>query len=280
MMAARNPGDFLNMMVGLQRENVRERMSRRKASTLERLAEEKAPPPDFAAALQLPAGGRVRIIAEMKKASPSAGVIREAFEPLYLARKVVQAGASAVSVLTEERYFMGSLEDLARVAAGVPAPVMRKDFIVDPYQLLEARTAGAAACLLIADMLEFENLESLLRDTRDLSMAALVEVHDRAALDAALEAGARIIGINNRNLKTMKVDRSTTFALKEHIPAGKIVVSESGNRTREDLVHLEEQCVDAVLIGEAVMRAEDVGAKVRELRGEGTAPSGLEPEAG
>jgi indole-3-glycerol phosphate synthase len=279
-MSRTDPGDFLSSMLRLQRDIVRERMSRRRTAILERLAEEKEEPPDFAAALTMPSGGRVNIIAEMKKASPSAGVIREAFEPLYLARRAVQAGAAAISVLTEEKYFQGSLEDLARVAAGVPAPVMRKDFIIDPYQLLEARVSGAAACLLIADMLEFEHLESLLRDTNALAMTALVEVHDEAALDRALEAGASVVGVNNRNLKTLEVDTEMTYRLRERIPGDRVLVSESGHRTRKDLERLEREGVHAVLIGEAIMRAEDVGAAVRELRGDAAAPPGLEPAAG
>lgn len=280
-MTPREVPGFLGEMARLQREEIRRRMKARRTSTLEMVALDREPPPDFAAALRMPSGGRVRIIAEMKKASPSAGIIREAFEPLYLARQVVQAGASAVSVLTEERFFHGSLEDLSRVAAGVPAPVMRKDFIIDTYQLLEARCAGAAACLLIAAMFEPQTLAALLRDTAALSMAALVEVHDRRDLDEALEAGAEIVGVNNRNLRTLTVDTSTTFALREFVPEGRLIVSESGHRTRADLVRLEEAGVDAVLVGEAIMRAENAGAKVRELLGvELKGPLGLGPGAG
>jgi indole-3-glycerol phosphate synthase len=260
--------DFLKRMRPLKEEEVRLRRAGRPSSTLERLAEEREAPPDFAAALSLPNGGRVRLIAEMKKASPSAGVIREAFEPLHLARNVVRAGASAVSVLTEEKFFQGSLQDLARVAAGVPAPVMRKDFIVDTYQLLEARVAGAAACLLIVAMLSPSELASLMKDAAGLGMAVLVETHDREDLEIALAAEAKIIGINNRNLKTMDVDTATTLELKGDIPGDRIVVSESGHRTAADLRLLEEAGVDAVLIGEAIMRADDVGEKVRELLGE------------
>jgi indole-3-glycerol phosphate synthase len=236
----------------LKEEEVRLRLANRPSSSLERLAMEKEAPPDFAAALRLPSGGKVRLIAEMT---------------LYLARRVVQEGASAVSVLTEEEFFQGSLQDLARVAGGVPAPVMRKDFIIDTYQLLEARVAGAAACLLIVAMLTPVKLERLLRDACDLGLAALVEIHDRAELETALAAGAEIIGINNRNLKTLEVDTATTMELKEDVPTGRIVVSESGHRTRSDLQALEGGGVDAVLIGEAIMRADDVGVKVRELLG-------------
>jgi indole-3-glycerol phosphate synthase len=261
--------DFLERMRTLKEEEVRLRLAGRSAARLEKLAAGKEAPPDFAAALQLPSGGKVRLIAEMKMASPSAGVIREGFEPLYLARKVVQAGASAVSVLTEEKFFQGSLQDLARVAAGVPAPVMRKDFIVDTYQLLEARVAGAAACLLIVAMVSPAELRRLMKDTADLGMAALVETHDRRDVEIALEADAHIIGINNRNLKTLRVDTGTTLELKELMPGDRVIVSESGHRSRADLRVLEEAGIHAVLIGEGIMRADDVGEKVRELLGEG-----------
>lgn len=272
---------FLEDMKKRQEAEVRRRISLHRPAVLERVAAEKEAPPDFAAALRMPSRGRVRLIVEMKKASPSAGVIREGFEPLYLARRAVQAGASAISVLTEEEFFQGSLQDLSRVAAGVPAPVMRKDFIVDTYQLLEARVAGAAACLLIAAMLTPPQLRRLMKDAADLSMDTLVETHDRYDLDSALEAEAGIIGINNRDLKTLKVDRATTLELKAFVPDDRIVVSESGHRTRADLVGLEEAGVEAVLIGEAIMRAEDVGAKVRELLGEtGKGPAGLGPGSG
>jgi indole-3-glycerol phosphate synthase len=280
-MTARTLTGFLEQMRRRQEELVRRRLSSRSAASMEKVALNKEAPPDFAAALAMPSRGRVRLIVEMKKASPSAGVIREGFEPLYLARRAVQAGASAISVLTEEEFFQGSLQDLSRVAAGVPAPVMRKDFIVDTYQLLEARAAGAAACLLIAAMLEPPQLRRLMKDAADLGMDTLVETHDRHDIDSALEAEAGIIGINNRDLKTLKVDRGTTLELKAFVPDDRIVVSESGHRTRADLVALEGAGVEAVLIGEAIMRAEDVGAKVRELLGEaGEGPSGLGPGSG
>ena len=178
-----------------------------------------------------------------------------------------------------ERLISGvSLQDLARVAAGVPAPVMRKDFIVDTYQLLEARVAGAAACLLIVAMISSSELARLMKDAAELGMAVLVETHDRNDLETALAAGAKIVGINNRNLKTLEVDTATTLDLMKHIPDDRVVVSESGHRTVSDLRTLEEAKVDAVLIGEAIMRADDVGEKVRELLGEGRDRHPLSPE--
>ncbi len=262
-MNQRSLADFLEEMARRKREEVRARIGNRSLASMEKLVADRDPPPDFAAALAMPSGGRIRLIAEMN-----------------LARRVVQAGASAVSVLTEEEFFQGSLQDLSRVAAGVPAPVMRKDFIVDTYQLLEARVAGAAACLLIAAMLSRDALQRLMKDAADLGMAALVETHDRGELEDALEADAAIIGINNRNLKTLQVDRRTTFELMKHVPEGKIIVCESGQRSRADLAELEEAGVHAVLIGEAIMRSEDVGLKVRELLGGNGPSAGLGPSTG
>jgi indole-3-glycerol phosphate synthase len=181
-------------------------------------------------------------------------------------------GAAAISVLTEERSFGGSLDDLARVAPGVPVPVLRKDFLVDPYQLLEARAYGASAALLIVALLSDAELAALLREAAGLGLAALVEVHDRPELERALAAGAGIVGINNRNLKTLQVDTETTFALRPLVPPGTIVVSESGQRTRADLERLAAAGVDAALIGEAIMRAGDVEGKVRELLGTAVNP--------
>ena len=250
----------------LQEERVREARARRSTAALEALAGKRPAPKDFAGALRRRDGGPVRLIAEVKKASPSAGSIREG-DPLFFARAMAGGGAAAISVLTEERYFKGSLDDLARIAAGVPVPVMRKDFLVDPYQLLEARAAGASAALLIVAMLSDAELATMLREAAALGLAALVEVHDRPELERALAAGAGIVGINNRNLQTLKVDTETTYALRALVPAGTIVVSESGQRTRADLDRLAAAGVDAVLIGEAIMRAEDVEGKVRELLG-------------
>jgi indole-3-glycerol phosphate synthase len=257
---------LLARMRPLQEQRVREARARRSAAALEAVAGTRPAPRDCAAALRRGATGPVRLIAEVKKASPSAGPIREG-DPLFFARAMAGGGAAAISVLTEERYFGGSLDDLARVAAGVPVPVMRKDFLLDPYQLLEARAAGASAALLIVAMLSDAELGLMLGEAAALGLGALVEVHDAPELERALAAGAAIVGINNRNLRTLKVDTETTFALRALVPAGTVVVSESGQRTRSDLERLAAAGVDAVLIGEAIMRADDVEGKVRELLG-------------
>lgn len=258
--------NFLARMRPLQQERVRESRARRSTAALEALIGKRSAPKDFAAALQRPAGGQVRLIAEVKKASPSAGSIRDG-DPLFFARAMAGGGAAAISVLTEESFFRGTLADLSRIAAGVPVPVLRKDFLVDPYQLIEARAAGAAAALLIVAMLSDVELATMLREAAALGLAALVEVHDRPELERALAAGARIIGINNRNLRTLKVDTETTYALRALVPPSTLVVSESGQRTRADLDRLAGAGIDAVLVGEAIMRAADVERKVRELLG-------------
>ncbi|HEY6000006.1 MAG TPA: indole-3-glycerol phosphate synthase TrpC [bacterium] len=260
------PTSFLTKMRPLQEQRVREAKARRSTAALAALISRRPAPKDFAAALRRGPGDPVRLIAEVKKASPSAGSIREG-DPLFFARAMAGGGAAAISVLTEERFFGGSRDDLARVAAGVPVPVMRKDFLVDPYQLLEARAAGAAAALLIVAMLTDTELAAMLREAAALGLSALVEVHDGAELQRALAAGAGIVGINNRNLKTLQVDVETTYALRPLVPAGTIVVSESGQRTRADLERLAAAGVDAVLIGEAIMRADNPEAKVHELLG-------------
>lgn len=258
--------NFLARMRPLQQERVRAARERRSVVSLEALAGKRSAPKDFTGALRRSAGAPLRLIAEVKKASPSVGAIREG-DPLFFARAMAGGGAAAISVLTEERYFKGSLDDLARIAAGVPVPVMRKDFLVDPYQLLEARAAGASAALLIVAMLSDAELASMLREAAALGLGTLVEVHDRHELERALAAGAGVVGINNRNLQTLRVDTATTYALRALVPPGTVVVSESGQRTRADLERLAAAGVDAALIGEALMRSEDVEGKVRELLG-------------
>jgi indole-3-glycerol phosphate synthase len=219
---------------------------------------------DFAAALS---GVRIALIAEIKKASPSRGVLRADFEPVRLARQYAEAGASAISVLTDEEHFQGTLEHLRAIREALPdgPPVLRKDFVFDEYQVYEARANGTDALLLITAILEAALMADLLAETQSLGMAALVEVHDEAEVERALKAGGKIIGINNRDLRTFDVDLATTERLRPLIPAGKTVVAESGIFTREDMRRLEVIGVQAALIGEALVTAPDPGAKVREL---------------
>jgi indole-3-glycerol phosphate synthase len=209
----------------------------------------------FAAALQR-GPGKLALIAEIKKASPSAGVIVESFDPLLVARNYAAAGVDAISVLTDEQFFQGHLDYLKVIRSSVPQPLLRKDFILDQVQIMEAAAAGADAILLIVAALEQEQLVALLETATLYQMDALVEVHTLAELDRALETDARIIGINNRNLATFEVDLAVTETLSEEVPEEIILVSESGIRTAEDLARIRACGVDAVLIGEALMRGQ------------------------
>ncbi len=222
-----------------------------------------APAPlDFFAALD---GPDLRIIAEVKKASPSKGVIRADFDPLAMALDYENNGAAAVSVLTEEKFFLGKLDYIRLIKEHVKIPVLRKDFILDELEVYESRAMGADAILLIVAILEQQRLVDLIALAEDLSMTPLVEVHERDELDAAVRAGARLIGINNRNLKTFKTDIKTTGALAPLVPEGHVIISESGINTAEDIRQLRASGVNAFLIGEALAREKDVGKKLREL---------------
>lgn len=214
-------------------------------------------------------GDSIKLVAELKKASPSKGLLCQEFDPVQLARTYEASGAAAVSVLTEQKFFQGSLAYLEQVKRETEKlPVLRKDFIIDRYQLYEARAYGADAVLLIAAALKKTELTSFLKEAAELGLACLVEVHNSTELDTALESGADLIGINNRDLKTFKVDLETTFQLIESIPSDKIVVSESGIKSRRDIESLAQAGVNAVLVGEALVSAADPGLKIKELLGE------------
>ena len=220
---------------------------------------------DFRAALDRP--GEVQILAEIKKASPSAGVLRDDFNPVAIARTYAEHGAAAISVLTDVPYFQGHLSHLSAVRAAVACPLLRKDFLLDRYQLLEARNAGADAVLLIAEVLEGDALPRLLRQTHELGMQALVELYDPDNLPRVIDSGARLIGVNNRDLRTFVTRLEHTLELAPRLPADCCLVSESGIRTRQDILRLQAAGVKAVLIGETLMQAPDIGAKLDELRG-------------
>jgi indole-3-glycerol phosphate synthase len=209
----------------------------------------------------------IRLIAEIKKASPSKGIIREDLNVQRIAWIYEEGGAAAISVLTEERYFLGSIENLLMTRKVVNIPILRKDFIFDAYQIYEARAFGADAVLLIASILDKMQIDEYYDLISDLGMDALVEIHDKKGLEKALETRAEIIGINNRDLKTFKIDLNTTYRLMDEIPEGKVIVSESGINNRYDLIQLQKAGIDAVLIGEALMREKDIGKKIKELLG-------------
>jgi indole-3-glycerol phosphate synthase len=228
---------------------------------MERIARQPAPQ-DFAGALR---GNGVRLIAEIKKASPSRGLLCPDFDPVALAQIYAANGAAAVSVLTEEKHFQGSLDYLAGIKQSVDIPLLRKDFIFDEYQVHESAAYGADALLLIAAILEQDQLEKLLALGRSLGLACLVEAHTEAELMKALLAGAEIVGINNRDLNTFKVNTDTTRRLRLLVPPETIVVSESGILTREDMRKMRECKVDAVLVGEALVTAADIPAAMKEL---------------
>lgn len=206
-----------------------------------------------------------RIIAEIKRASPSQGLIRGEFDPVRIARDFAACGASALSVVTEERFFQGSLLYLEEIKGKVALPLLRKDFILDGYQLLEARSFGADAVLFIAALLDPILLSELKEEARSLALEALIEVHTEAELERALKAGARLVGINNRDLGTFKVNLETSERLMPLVPPGIQVVCESGIESPEQIRKLEELGAHIFLVGEALMRAPDPGAKLKEL---------------
>jgi len=211
------------------------------------------------------------LIAEVKKASPSKGVLKEDFDPVELALSYEKAGARAISVLTDNKFFQGSLEDLKRVKEVVKLPVLRKDFIIDPYQIYEASMAQADAVLLIAGVLTEKELKDFLKLAEQLKLAALVEVHTREDLAKALRSDVQMIGINNRDLNTFQTDIATTLQLARFVPQNTILVSESGISSFHDVEKLLQAGVDAILVGEALVTSTEPGAKIGELlRGEGS----------
>jgi len=210
---------------------------------------------------------KINLIAELKKASPSHGVIRHDYDPEAIARIYKNSGAAALSVLTEDKYFQGSLDHLKTVRRAVDLPVLRKDFVISEYQIYESAVVGADAVLLIAATLDRGMLKALFREAKSLGMDAVIEVHDQRDLDKALGVDAEIIGINNRNLKTLEVDLGITRELAAKIPAGKIIISESGLREPEDVQSLASAGIKAVLIGTAFMEADDIVAEVERIMG-------------
>jgi indole-3-glycerol phosphate synthase len=210
----------------------------------------------------------VRFICEIKHASPSAGVLREPFDPESIATAYAAAGAAAISVVTEERFFLGTRDTLLRVRRVVMSPVLMKDFVIDPYQIVEARVLGADAVLLITSLLDQHQLREFRACAAELGLECLVEVHDETEVERAVESGAEVLGVNNRDLGSFQVDLGTTERLIRLMPHDRVVVSESGIRTRDDVLRLEQSPVDAVLVGETLMRAESPAHMLERLMGE------------
>lgn len=205
------------------------------------------------------------IIAEVKKGSPSRGIIREDFDPLVIAEIYQNSGATCLSVLTDEHFFLGHLRYLALIREAVSLPLLRKDFICDPYQIYEARAAGADAILLIAAMLDLNRLREFHAVAKEVNLDVLLEVHDESEMEQALKTDCTLIGVNNRNLRTFVTDLGTTGRLSRMMPADRLLVAESGINNRADILRLQADGAGAFLIGEAMMRENDIGAKLREL---------------
>jgi indole-3-glycerol phosphate synthase len=256
---------ILDEILGHKRAELAAARVREAPEKLARRAEEcAAPVRDFAGAVA--SGPEPRVIAEVKRRSPSRGEIRANFDPVACALAYAEGGAAAISVLTDELFFGGHLDFLAAVRGAVSVPLLRKDFVIDAYQVDEARVAGADAVLLIAAALAPDALAALRARAEALGLCALVEVHDETELDAALASGARVIGINNRDLRTFETDLGVTERLAPRVPEGVVVVAESGIFTRTDMARLAASGADAFLVGESLMRETDVAGALRRLR--------------
>jgi indole-3-glycerol phosphate synthase len=256
---------ILNQILSGKRQELEKNKRFQPLAELKTLAQEQPPASDFAAAL---CGNGIRLIAEIKKASPSKGMIRDDFHPVQIAKIYATHGAAAISVVTEAHYFYGDLGYLQTIkkALGTNSPpLLRKDFIFDEYQVYETRACAADALLLIAAILTPHDLQELLNLSHNLGMSCLVEAHDEKEVQIAVESGARIIGINNRNLNTFEVDLTTTERLRRLIPPDRIVVSESGIKKHADIERLRMAGVQAVLVGEYFMSAPDIASSMREL---------------
>ncbi len=258
-------GTILDKIVATKREEVAAARAAVPANRLREQIEEAPPCRDFFAALA--AEGPIKLIAEVKKASPSKGVIRPDFHPLEIAAAYQLGGAACLSVLTDRHYFQGSLDYLREIRQRIALPALRKDFILDSYQLLEARAAGADAVLLIAECLDDCSLRKLHNESIELGMTPLVEFYEPENLDRVLDAGATLIGVNNRDLRTFEVDLTHTVRMRELVPADCVLVGESGIHSPEDVRLLADAGVDAILVGESLMRQENVVTAVRTLMG-------------
>lgn len=258
--------DILKKIVARKHEEIAERSAKVSIDDLKAQLDGASPTRGFVESIRAKiAAGQAGVIAEIKKASPSKGVIREHFVPEQIARSYEQGGAACLSVLTDIDFFQGGDEYLKQARAACSLPVIRKDFIIDPYQVVEARVIGADCILLIAACLEDEQMRSLAELANSLGMDVLIEVHDEEELQRSLPLNQPLVGINNRNLRTFEVSLETTLRMLEQIPADRIVVTESGIHTPDDVKLMRDNKVNAFLVGEAFMRAEEPGEKLAEL---------------
>ncbi len=258
--------DILDRILAVKAEEIAEAKKTLKAAAVRRQAEAAGKPRDFIGALRAKiAAGKPAVIAEIKKASPSKGVLRERFDPAAIARSYARHGAACLSVLTDERFFQGRAEDLSAARAACDLPALRKDFVIDPYQVYESRAMGADCILLIVAALELSQMRELEAVAASLGMAVLAEVHDRVELDLALELATALIGINNRDLHSFETRLETTLALAPRITAPRIAVSESGILSAEHAARLRQGGVQVFLVGEALMRADDPGNELARI---------------
>ncbi len=258
--------DILEKIVAVKHQEVAAAQRRKSLAAVRADAESRVLTRDFVGAMRSKiAAGHPAVIAEIKKASPSKGVLREEFIPADIAQSYAEYGAACLSVLTDVDFFHGSVDFLKQARASCQLPVLRKDFMVDAYQIYESRAMGADAVLLIAACLDDAQMKDFEAIARNLDMAVLVEVHDQAELERALKLKTPLIGVNNRNLKSFEVSLDTTLTLRSHVPADRILVTESGIQTREDVLRMGASGVNAFLVGEAFMRASDPGVALAEL---------------
>ena len=258
--------DILDKIVAVKREEVAAAMVRKPMDVMRADAESRVLTRDFEGAMRAKlVAGQAAVIAEIKKASPSKGVLRADFIPADIAQSYAEHGAACLSVLTDKQFFQGSVDFLKQARASCDLPVLRKDFMVDPYQIYEARAMGADAILLIAACLDDAQMADMEAVAHRLDMAVLVEVHDRAELDRALKLKTRLVGVNNRNLKTFEVSLQTTLDLLPHVPADRLLVTESGILSADDVKRMREAQVNAFLVGEAFMRADEPGEALAKL---------------
>ena len=258
--------DILDKIVAAKREEIAAALKRKSLAVVRADAESRVLTRDFVGAMKAKiAAGRPAVIAEIKKASPSKGVLREDFIPADIAQSYAEGGAACLSVLTDVQFFQGEVDYLKQARASCQLPVLRKDFMVDPYQIYESRSMGADCILLIAACLDDAQMKDLEAIARSLDMAVLVEAHDGAELERALRLQTPLVGINNRSLKTFEVTLDTTLALRASVPADRILVTESGIQTRDDVLRMGAAGVNAFLVGEAFMRAPEPGEALATL---------------